>query len=156
MGNWYYDNNEFAPWESAEGLFSHEEIINNFKPKENKMKIKGMISVTKELPEVNKDVICFGIDEDGETKVEEGFRSAVDKDNKPHEWADFSYIVTHWIYSPVIEVDEKEANPLYGCPTCGYSISKDIYKTFEMQTVCPNSNTHLECKTTFGEFIIKE
>lgn len=77
----------------------------NFEINVTKGENMSLIKVEDRLPEIGKDVICFGIDEDGETKVEEGFRSQIDKPDKLHDWIDFYFTVTHWVYSPVIEIE---------------------------------------------------
>lgn len=48
-------------------------------------------SVEDKLPRVGRDIWAT----DG-VEVEQGFRSAVDKDDK-HNWCDFPFVVTHWM-----------------------------------------------------------
>ena len=71
------------------------------------------INVKDGLPSLCYDVIACGyrthdVWSDGgkvcdhikEIFIESGFRSEVDDPKNPHEWADFSFHVTHWMNMP--------------------------------------------------------
>lgn len=76
----------------------------------------GMFNVKDLLPKCEEPVICFGIDEEGETKAAEGFRTV--SDDKIYEWENFDFMITHWMYSPIIDLEEDDCDDYVDCDDC--------------------------------------